>query len=194
MEAFFLLGELSSTTGSASRSSFHSFFSSSLDARVASDPLAERENRMADSDFATRQPGYLRAYFDPSTLRGYKAKNQGLPVWLDYWLYGPPAVRDSSPGVMAFIFGRTEHDTVYNPKKKNPIVRAFNALCLIAMYIFFCYLPFHRIYFDGVKPFKEAGVEATGSTVVCKAAFLGACQPGCEKSGLFGLDCRPSKA
>lgn len=146
---------------------------------------------MADSDFQTRQPGYLRAIIDPSSLKGYKPKNKGLPLWLDYSLYGPPAVRDSSPGVMAMIFGRTEHDTEWNPKKKNVVLRSFNTLCLIAMYIFFMYLPYHRIYYDGIKPFRE-GTPAP-SNVVCKAALLGSCQPGCEKSGPFGLDCRPSK-
>ena len=33
-------------------------------------------------------------------------------------------------------------------------MRAFNTLCLIAMYIFFCYLPFHRIYLTA-KPSKR---------------------------------------
>ena len=91
--------------------------------------------------FAQRQPSYWRAILQPSSLDGYEAKQANLPRWLDYALFGPPAVRDSSPGAMAYIFGRTEHDVKWNPKKKGPLTRGFNAIFLIASYIFFCVLP-----------------------------------------------------
>jgi len=141
--------------------------------------------------FRQQQPSYLRAMFQPSSLRGYQPKNKGIPAWLDYALYGPPVIRDSSPGVMAYIFGRTEHDKLWNPTKKGPHVRGVNILCLIAMYIFFLYVPYHAIYMLGVKPFhspESVGGQLHDSTEsLCKPAlFPLKCQPGCERVNLFG--------
>ena len=94
---------------------------------------------------------------------------------------------------MAMVFGRTEHDTVSNPKKKNTLTRAFNTLCLIFMYVLFIYYPYHRIYWDGMKPHLSGRDGAASTQIVCKAAFFGECAAGCEKSGLFGLDCKATK-
>lgn len=101
--------------------------------------------------FELRQPGYLKALMEPASLDGYEPKWSGkdgykfswIPPWMDYWLFGPPVIRDSSPGVMAMIFGRTEHDKEWNPKPKGPLQMSFNNLCLIFMYILFMYVPFH---------------------------------------------------
>ena len=160
------------------------------------------------SDFLQRQPGYLQSILNPATLRGYAPKNKSIPLWLDYCLYGPPSIRDSDPTtsawcwLFAILFGRTEHDTEWNGKgwkvlrgspKKGPLLRGFNGLCLVFMYILFMYLPFHRIYWDGMKPhWRQASGAAPdlGAEVVCKSRFpLANCQPGCEREGLF--QCKP---
>jgi len=138
-------------------------------------------------EFNRKQPGYIYAMLSPSSLKGYGAKHNNIPKFLDYWLFGPPAVRDSSPGGMALIFGRTDHDTNWNKKPKGTLVRAFNSLFLIAMYICFLYVPFHRIYYDGVRPYRD-GVDTSSdasATVTCAHGFLRDCQPGCERAGLF---------
>ena len=98
--------------------------------------------------FNAAQPSYISAILNPKVLADYKPKMKkfnGVPIpkWLDYCCFGPPAVRDSSPGGMALIFGRTEHDTKYYPKGKGKALRAFNAIFLICMYICFLYVPFH---------------------------------------------------
>ena len=132
-----------------------------LSARTAmaasSTPIPEEtpltSSTMDDVPFSHRQPTYIRALLQPSSLRGYARKNKSLPAWLDYSLYGPPVIRDSSPGAMAYIFGRTEHDT--NWKKKSAIQRGINAAFLIAAYIFFLYVPFHLIITKGVKPYRS---------------------------------------
>ena len=132
-----------------------------LSARTAmaasSTPIPEEtpltSSTMDDVPFSHRQPTYIRALLQPSSLRGYARKNKSLPAWFDYWLYGPPVIRDSSPGAMAYIFGRTEHDT--NWKKKSAIQRGINAAFLIAAYIFFLYVPFHLIITKGVKPYRS---------------------------------------
>ena len=105
--------------------------------------------------FEQRQPSSLRAILVPSSLDGYQAKTRSLPRWLDYVLFGPPAVRDSSPGSMAFIFGRTEHDAAWNPSPKGPVTRAFHAMFLSLAYLLFLIVPFHFIYSLGVKPYNQ---------------------------------------
>ena len=106
-----------------------------------------------DVDFVQRQPSYLRATFVPASLRGYKAKYPVLPRFLDYALFGPPVIRDSSPGGMAYVFGRTEHDTQWNKKPKGSLARGMHMLVLFSAYIFFLYAPVHFIWNLGVKPY-----------------------------------------
>ena len=108
---------------------------------------------VANDDFAIRQPSYVRAIFQPASLRGYRPKTKRLPLWLDYILYGPPVIRDSSPGSMAMVFGRTDHDTTWNRKPKGTLKRSFNGLALIAAYIFFFFVPIGLIYQQGIKPY-----------------------------------------
>ena len=143
----------------------------------------------ASSDaFIYRQPGYIQAMLSPSSLRGYAAKYKGLPKWLDYWLFGPPVIRDSTPGGMAYIFGRSEHDKDWNPNGKGKATRGFNALFLICMYICFVYVPFHRIFYDGIQPYLQTNAAPAGGTetiIDCKGVLGFGCQPGCERSGLF---------
>ena len=95
-------------------------------------------------------------------LRGYKHKQMaGLrwtPLWLDYAMFGPPLIRDSSPGFMAMIFGRTDYDTVWNPTKKGTLKRAFNSLCLIFFYFALMILPFHQLYVHGIAPYFSLSV------------------------------------
>eukprot|EP00322_Chrysochromulina_rotalis_P025702 CAMPEP_0115861174 /NCGR_PEP_ID=MMETSP0287-20121206/17518_1 /TAXON_ID=412157 /ORGANISM="Chrysochromulina rotalis, Strain UIO044" /LENGTH=155 /DNA_ID=CAMNT_0003315543 /DNA_START=30 /DNA_END=497 /DNA_ORIENTATION=- len=142
----------------------------------------------AIDEFNRKQPSYMRALFQPSCLRDYKPKNKSTPKWLDYWLYGPPAVRDSSPGGMAVIFGRTEHDKDYYPNGKSTLLRSFNGLFLICAYIFFLYVPYHMIYMDGIKPYREAMLGGTTDGAAdCKVnGLLPNCPVGCVRSGLFG--------
>jgi len=148
--------------------------------------------QMADVPFAQRQPGYLQAVYSPSSLRGYAPKNKGIPKWLDYWLYGPPIVRDSSPHAMAYVFGRTEHDKEWNKTPKGSVNRLFKSTFLILAYIFFFICSFGSIartiaeYHKGVPP---PAVSIKG--VACNPGFLKDCQPGCVREGLF--KCVPSK-
>ena len=149
----------------------------------------------ADVPFSQRQPGYLQAALHPETLRGYVPKNTSIPAWLDYALYGPPAVRDSSPDtsivcwVFAVVFGRTEHDKQWNPKKKSALTQGFNSLCLVFMYILFMYLPWHYMYFSGIKPYHgqtpEVQLPSEMPVGSCKGGFLVPCSPGCVRSGIF---------
>ena len=81
---------------------------------------------------------------------GYKPKTKSLPVWLDKFLYGPPAVRDSSPGIMAALFGRTEHDTTTYAKGKGPLQRGANGMLLILSYIAMLNIPFVFIHMQGL--------------------------------------------
>jgi hypothetical protein len=142
-------------------------------------------------EFIYRQPGYIRAVISPSTLRGYEPKKMfPCPLWLDYWLFGPPIIRDSSPGGMAMIFGRTEYDTEWNKTKKGPLVRGFNFLVLLAAYVFFLYIPYHEIYFRGIRPYFDQTPEA--AEITCKSGFMRACEAGCERSGPF--NCVPLKS
>ena len=96
-------------------------------------------------------------------LRGYKHKQMaGLkwtPLWLDYAMFGPPLIRDSSPGFMAMIFGRTDYDTDWNPTKKGTLKRAFNSLCLIFFYFALMILPFHQLYVHGIAPYFSLSVD-----------------------------------
>ena len=144
-------------------------------------------------DFIYRQPGYLQAVFSPESLRGYEPKKmiKGCPVWLDYWLFGPPVIRDSSPGGMAYIFGRTEYDTEWNKTKKGPLTRGFHMLVLLAAYVFFFYVPFHEIYFGGIKPYYNPSTPDVAQ-ITCKSGFLRACEAGCVRSGPF--NCVPLKS
>ena len=45
------------------------------------------------------------------------------------------------------------NDIKWNPKKKGPLTRGFNALCLIAAYIFFMILPFYIMHTQGTRPY-----------------------------------------
>lgn len=128
------------------------------------------------------QPSYIRAWWNPKSLWGYKPKNKRIPAWLDYSLYGPPEVRSSDPyenvwcGLFAVVFGRTEHDTTWNSKntwqgrmglrgtpKKGMALRSFNSLVLICMYILFLYVPFHKIYWKGYVPYRQSLAEQQGA-------------------------------
>ena len=85
---------------------------------------------------------------------GYSPKVKALPVWLDFLLFGPPAVRDSSPGMMALIFGRTEHDTING--NKSVLRRFFNGLCILMMYFLVLYVPAHLVFMDGVAEYWQS--------------------------------------
>ena len=118
-----------------------------------------------------------------TTLADYTPKTRSLPLWLDFLLYGPPVVRDSSPGVMAYIFGRTAHDTEWNKNKKGPVLRGFNMFVLACAYVIFLYLPYHAITVTGVL---QKGLEAPACRPRSLPSFLERCAPGCEADGLFG--------
>lgn len=152
--------------------------------------------------FNAAQPSYISAILNPKVLADYKPKMKkfkGVPIpkWLDYCCFGPPAVRDSSPGGMALIFGRTEHDTKYYPKGKGKALRAFNAIFLICMYICFLYVPFHMIYKIGIKPYRQSLAAAAsipgGDSSDCKAGMLRPCPSGCSRPWLFRA-CEPDAA
>ena len=121
----------------------------------------------------------------------YTPKTTSLPVWLDFFIYGPPAVRDSSPGMMALIFGRTDHDRT--TAKKTWLRRAFNMLCLVAMYIFFLYVPMHVIINDGVlRHLRSSSLSAT--PVNCaQRPFFRSCEVGCERLNGLLDKCAPSR-
>lgn len=143
--------------------------------------------READ-EFARRQPSYFTAIMDPTSLRGYTHKQlAGLkwtPLWLDYAMFGPPLIRDSSPGWMAAIFGRTDHDTKWNPKKKGTLKRAWNSLCLIAIYIFLMYVPAHEMWFRGIKPYFWP-IATEIADITCGHGFMRKCDAGCKRAGPF---------
>lgn len=112
----------------------------------------------------------------------YSPKIKALPVWLDFMLFGPPAVRDSSPGMMAFIFGRTEHDTMNG--SKSCLRRFFNGACILILYFIVLYLPAHLVLMDGVAEYWR-GATRKDPPVSCALRLFRACEPGCERRALF---------
>lgn len=121
---------------------------------TASTPTVMADTSSSEQvDFVERQPSYIRAMLQPSSLEGYRVKYEHLPRFLDYALFGPPVIRDSSPGGMSYIFGRTEHDEQWNKQKKGAIVRSMHVVVLVAAYIFFLAVPAHMIWKLGIAPY-----------------------------------------
>jgi len=101
---------------------------------------------------------------------------------------------DSTPGVMALIFGVSPHHPSYKKGalgafRSSPVGKSFNAIFLILSYILMLICPFVAIY-HGAK----AGVtDMTGAQepISCKMSFPMRCEPA-DSCGLRGFKCVPT--
>ena len=118
---------------------------------------------------------------------------RGIPLiggWLDRSLFGPPSVRDSTPGMMALVFGLSPHHPDYKKGllgmvRSSPVGKAFNALFLIVVYVLILYLPFATIYQANRAYMTDANEALPTAAAQCKWSFPGRCGPAdlCKKQG-----------
>jgi hypothetical protein len=121
-----------------------------------------------------------------SDMSEYTPKSATLPVWLDFMLFGPPAARDSAPGLMALIFGRTEHDTT---SRKSNTRRLFNAVCLVIMYSLVLFLPAQFVANSVAQHWQ--GSSSSDKPSSCSSSLFKACEKGCERRSLLDK-CKPA--
>jgi len=126
---------------------------------------------------------------------------RGIPVigpWLDTALFGPPMVRDSTPGGMALIFGLSPHHPEYKKGvlgkfRSSSAGRLVNAIFLILTYIFILTGPAIAMYRASAVHNGSggvAGVTAGAHGVECKRSFPLQCEPA-DTCRMRGLQCVP---
>ena len=119
---------------------------------------------------------------------------RGIPLiggWLDRSLFGPPSVRDSTPGMMALVFGLSPHHPDYKKGllgkfRASPVGKGFNALFLIVVYALILYLPFAAMY-QANRNYLAESQEAAPSAAAC----AGQCRAHCCYGTALPFACVP---